>query len=674
MRSSRFSKTDSYSSAILIAALLALILGIYFRLKGLDKSPFTVDEYYLATSIQNILKHGLPQFECGGYYVRGLILQYLAVPFFSYGTNDEFWLRLITVFANLLALPAIYLLGKQVSGKTVGYLVVILFSLSIWETEFARFARMYTPFQTVFIWYLFFLYQRIVLGDLTAMRWMYLLSFASIFLYEGAIFLLLLNFMPLISGTRKISTREMLTALFFFVFAYIYLTYDFRYSGVEYYLPSDLAPISRSSQRLPIELPTLLITSLPVNPAWMILFFSITVLSAFTIWRLFISLNNKLYSDLEIRQILLFSLFIMLALFNLFALIIYLLILALLLRHLHLKQLLYRPVVLSIAMIIATGLFWFSYGLLTDEWFNSLTSGHTSKLKALLVVFLKFPDIFTKIIYRWVSVMPVMMLITIPLLICGAFIAIVKNRDNDQGYLFLFAVSLILVLILAVLDQPYKSTRYTFFLYPIVLLLITVSFRLLVLLITDNLSRMRTVLAALIVAFMILSEDFGIDHLWNINSERILYRMEYDDKLAGHYYLRWDYRAVGEFIRTNLKSDDIIASSARFIQYYLGKLDYLYLDQESSVLRRVLACGGTKDLWTNADILYKPEKFSQLLEDSQHTIWLVLRSYRLSNQIEKDLAEQYKDFHVFRSVDGHLNVFKIPVKQKITAKLLYKAG
>src|SRR5437660_9255559 len=111
---------------------LALAAGTYFRLKGLAKSPFGIDEYYIASSVRNILEHGLPQFDCGGYYTRGLLLQYLAAPLFKYGSNDELYFRLITVISNLLTIPALYLLGRQIAGSAVACFIVVLFSISIW--------------------------------------------------------------------------------------------------------------------------------------------------------------------------------------------------------------------------------------------------------------------------------------------------------------------------------------------------------------------------------------------------------------------------------------------------------------------------------------------------------------------------------------------------------------
>jgi 4-amino-4-deoxy-L-arabinose transferase-like glycosyltransferase len=191
-RSTLFRTSASRDHSVTICYVLmglALAAGTYFRLKGLAKSPFAIDEYYIASSVRNILEHGLPQFDCGGYYTRGLLLQYLAAPLFKYGSNDELYFRLITVISNLLTIPALYLLGKRIAGRAAACFVVVLFSVSIWETEMARFARMYAPFQMLFIWYLYFLYKALILTDATARKWMYWISLISIFVSEEAIFL-----------------------------------------------------------------------------------------------------------------------------------------------------------------------------------------------------------------------------------------------------------------------------------------------------------------------------------------------------------------------------------------------------------------------------------------------------------------------------------------------------
>ena len=60
-----------------IIILVSVFLGAIIRLNGLGDWTLALDEYYIIASSENILKHGLPQFPNGGYYSRGILLQYL---------------------------------------------------------------------------------------------------------------------------------------------------------------------------------------------------------------------------------------------------------------------------------------------------------------------------------------------------------------------------------------------------------------------------------------------------------------------------------------------------------------------------------------------------------------------------------------------------------------------
>jgi hypothetical protein len=142
----------------LVAALTvaALLIGVYARFEGLGKWPFGVDEYYTARSVQNILRAGLPEYACGGFYTRGLLVQYLAALLQLLGLSAEFSIRLIAAVSSLVALPAAFNLGRRLGGPIIGLLTVIVLAVSVWEVEMARFARMYAPFQAVALWYAVF--------------------------------------------------------------------------------------------------------------------------------------------------------------------------------------------------------------------------------------------------------------------------------------------------------------------------------------------------------------------------------------------------------------------------------------------------------------------------------------------------------------------------------------
>ena len=66
-----------------VAAALALLAGIYARFDGLAAASMVADEYYIARSVQNILRVGIPEYVCGGLYPRAIAFQYVVAGFAS---------------------------------------------------------------------------------------------------------------------------------------------------------------------------------------------------------------------------------------------------------------------------------------------------------------------------------------------------------------------------------------------------------------------------------------------------------------------------------------------------------------------------------------------------------------------------------------------------------------
>jgi hypothetical protein len=201
--------------------------GIWFRFKGLGNWPVAGDEYFILKSVLSIVENGLPEFLTGGFYTRGLLYQYLSALLIILGLDAELAIRMIPAISNILMIPPLFLIAKKISGNTLAAVMVFFACFSIWEVEFARFARMYAPFQAMFIWYLYFLYQLLIEADQRSIKWLFIISFTSIFVFEGSIFLAILNFFPMIYR-KKIVVSEILISILIFVIAYIILTTDFR--------------------------------------------------------------------------------------------------------------------------------------------------------------------------------------------------------------------------------------------------------------------------------------------------------------------------------------------------------------------------------------------------------------------------------------------------------------
>src|SRR3984893_14768775 len=115
MKTPGFLSSGSGGSRMLLFLVpIAVLAGIYGRFKGLGTWPLGVDEFYITRSIDNILRTGLPEFSCGGYYLRGLVYQYLVALVRLAGLTPEFAGRFVAAMCSVATLPAAYLLGKRI--------------------------------------------------------------------------------------------------------------------------------------------------------------------------------------------------------------------------------------------------------------------------------------------------------------------------------------------------------------------------------------------------------------------------------------------------------------------------------------------------------------------------------------------------------------------------------
>jgi hypothetical protein len=640
-----------------LALFVAILCGFYFRLIGLGKAPLSIDEYFSATSIGNILKYGLPEFECGGYYVRGLLLQYISIPFVKMSGNEELGLRLVTVFFNILTVPAIYYLAKQVGGRVVACAATILFCFSVWEVEFARFARMYSPFQALFMWYLVFLYKVTVLGDERRRIWMYLLSFACIFVHEGAIFLIALNFLPLVFGIGRMSRRDIALSLMILTVAMVFVGTDFRHMGPEAFGNIEIPESSRTGiSGLSGSLPPVLATTLVAGP-WLWIFLLTALVSVRSVWISVIEAWKARTAE-QVKQTALLSALIGLAFLNQFGLVVVLLVLGLMLEWMEPRAIRHAQLNTTLAIGLLF-VFWVIYTLNTSDWLVLLGKTHPSKLKDIAIVFVKYPNIDTKIFWPWFRAMPWGTAAIAFLVIVAAWGAI--SNHGARGNRLLFVVLLGSALLMCVLPQPYKTSRYTFFLYPLVLILVGVG----IVMLAQALGRRPLVFniisALLMVSFAWVSEDFNLDHLVNIDSDRVMYRMQYPGPRVDQYYQRWDFRAAAQYVNERSEHGDLVVTTTYVVPHYLDRLDYFYRSESHKEIRGIAACQGERDRWTNARLIYDPEALLNLLRVSKKPVWLVVRSERYPSRmpVETEIGRLYASDRVFRSIDGHIDVFRI---------------
>ncbi len=652
---------------------IAVIIGFYFRLKGLGKWPFALDEYYIIRSVQNIFKYGLPQFDAGGYYPRGILYQYIIAALWSAGLKAEFAARIIPVLTNLAAFPALYKLSKKISGKTLAIILVIYFSFSLWEVEFARFARMYSPFQAIFIWYLYNFYLLLFENKKTAFNWMLILSFVSIFVYEASIFLVIMNFIPLLwdyerkefslSDLTKVFSKtnltKLITATGIFLIAYFYLSFDFRTFNQTNLLPPELKDYFDNLPKMSkFRMPMVLLFSESSGILWLIMkILPVITVGLFTVH----ILKSK---DLIFENK--FSLMVIgfFALLNVYGLLIIFTVMFIMINWLNVKSLNKKLIFYTIGVIGFTFLFWTAYAIFNTSWYEYFPKGKFTgtfaSLKILWKQFLNYPNFYEMfVIFR--NTLPKFTYLSILILFSGILITTLKQEERFKQFNFLFFVFTLLIFLITFINTFYFDTRYFFFVFPLFLLLLFGSLQLIINFVikTDKLQSIVFIIACLFVA--IISEDIGYDHLVHIDTARINFRKGFTKTEKIHYYPRWDSRSPSEIVNKKSTPDDIIITNDQISDFYLNRLDFIYENYKANDFIIESVEGGKKERWTNANLIYTYDDLLKKLFDSKSTKWLIVNKMWGVKDLEKlGFFKKIEPYLYFQSEDDLTFLYKIP--------------
>ena len=123
-----------------------ITVGAYLRLVDLGLLSFRWDEDLSSLAAKAIAERGVPELPSGMVYLRSLAFLYvLAASGLVFGFS-EWALRLPAALFGIALIPLAFAFGKRLFGVGVGLVLAALVTLSVWDIEFSRYARMYAPF------------------------------------------------------------------------------------------------------------------------------------------------------------------------------------------------------------------------------------------------------------------------------------------------------------------------------------------------------------------------------------------------------------------------------------------------------------------------------------------------------------------------------------------------
>lgn len=640
----------SWQTSILLALLLAAIaMGLYGRFVGLGTWPLGVDEFYTARSIDNILRTGLPHFSCGGFYTRGLSYQYVVALVRSSGLSAELGGRLVSGFASLLGLPAAYLLGRRLQGRVLGLLLVTVLLVSVWEIEMARFARMYAPFQSIFLWYVVFFLRYTVDRDRGAIVPMVLLSLLGALTWEGGALLGVANLLPPFLQQQ----RGRLAA------------HDWRYLTLMLIL---LATLAASMTDLrgspPAPLPTtagavLSTTAASPGPAmrlgdqfavrdllWLLPYLAVLLLAARALPWLW-GLRQRWLASAGLCIALLSGLCHQ---FALSAAILALLWIARIVHPRDLRSEGSRRYVLAWGTSAA---YWLAFGVTHRSW-QELAGSEPSRAHRLLALLQHLggtADVIDAILRPWGRTLPWLTLGG--LACCGGLLLALGGREDRRTSCVraLLALVATLAVVIGAGLHGRLETRYTFFLYPLVLAL---SFTALIYLTRSVLHRRRFApLAAGLMCLLAfaMSGDFQPRHVLRIDSREVNFRLGMSPVLADHYYPRADYRLMGEWLRQHVQPGDFAMIGIPSVAAYYRGSSFFFLQASDPRYEDYACSNGTTERWTNLPLLHGIDALTPLATTGKRIV-LLLYPEMASAMIAQAQQRHWQAQLVWNSPDG----------------------
>jgi hypothetical protein len=630
-------KPASVRLLLLLAVPVAALAGLYGRFKGIGTWPLGVDEFYISRSIDHILTTGLPGFPCGGYYTRGLLFQYVVAALRMSGQSPEFAGRFVAGMCSLAVLPAAYLIGKRVQGSLTGWLTVIVLLVSIWEIEMARFGRMYAPFQAVFVCYLVFYLRYTLDRDAAALRWMIGLSIVGVLLWEGGTLLGVANLFAVVRahdrGRLGAADWARLAGLAVLLALLYIASRDLR-DVADAAGPEAAAP-GAAANRLQMAIAWL--SALRTQRVWVLAFLVPLGLAAASL-RFIWSRRSQWMVFAGLWMVLLA------ALGHAFTAAAGVLALMLLMGLVEWRELASGPARPFLLALLTLLLFWLAY--------YQFSGG-----RPLEAVF-GFPDVYQRIGRPWGRAMPVL---TVAILLGAAYWfsrSLAAPAKTPAAIGSLLPLLLLLVLVVGAIPTNRIETRYTFFLFP-VLIVIAISAMFEFALQRGVPRRVPApLLAALPLVCFALTEDFQFKQIAHIDSAAANFRLGMSPARADHYYPRNDMRGVAEWLSAHVQSGDIVVSGIPNLDEYYGAFDYFYLDEEDNRYDAYVCGDGRTERWTNHPVLYTANALNSVV-DSGHRLYGSVYT-DVEERLRRDAqAHGWSVTRVYTAADGKTGVVSI---------------
>jgi len=282
-------------------------------------------------------------------------------------------------------------------------------------------------------------------------------------------------------------------------------------------------------------------------------------------------------------------------------------VLLLLLNQATLPELRERKVFIYLATLLAVSFLALLRAYLSLDW-HSLVTQNGGQLRAAAVFFyqfVRFPDVIAEIVRPFAGTVPIVGVLLL-LALGGTIVRLIVNpselRNSDRVLMLLL---LLLMLAVGISNPPRQETRYSYFLYPLGLLIAMTAVVHLVKLARLQDRATELVSACVVLVLFAVSEDFDARHILTIDSRETTFRVGMGIPMQAHLgEVRDDFRGVADFLKARVEPQrDIVVNAMHGVNYYYTDANYFFTEYTGSNYMMWSCRGGSVDRWTNLPLV-----------------------------------------------------------------------
>ncbi len=609
------------------ALTLLLLAGLWLRIRNIGELGLVADEGIQALAVKAVLENGVPKVGSGKIYARGIPFLYMETASAKWLGLNETALRLPAALFNVAAILLIYWLGAAVFDWRVGLLSAAIMAFSIWGIEMSHYARFYTAFQCAYMLSLLFFYQALKHPSWRAWAAFTAAALFAFTLHSLSIFIVTFFLIPVIC--RPYNSKPLLKwAGAAFGFALLWAGYGRLINAWEDASGPMLASKAIASR---IQVLSAHIILPPLRPALarfrespVAIWFVVVIVIAATIYLL---VKRRSFGGWV--PVLLAIAMVWAAAFYQFGLVLLLGIVYLTFAG-RKRSVADRPLLVVYASTLASLGFWLPW----------MIKGSASRY-ALAEWFFGYPAFYDYFLSWYVHGWPIM--------ITGAFLGawILWRRflaDKNMPSAVILAALFVPAVLTSFLQNGFYASRYTFHLYPLIVLLFAfVVVELLKFLLSritwpSQLSR-SVAAAAGVLAALILSQDANPAAAWAIadktyQSPRDPVRAPINSPVYGSFYQ--DHKTPALYVKQHAQINDRIIAfglphKVAIYATYIGRMDYSVEEQVKNYQLH-LADGRVIEHVTGNEVIQDLAGLKKIIETTEGRVWILTERSLLADR------------------------------------------